>query len=80
MQEIEKNNPKRKLLISLVNAMSEEIQMREEDKILIILQMNTEEKIEKFFDWIESKMENEKLKTTTTEVMNITARIGRLRA
>lgn len=80
MQEIEKNNPKRKLLISLVNAISEEIQMREEDKILIILQMNTEEKIEKFFDWIESKMENEKLKTTTTEVMNITARIGRLRA
>ena len=80
MQETAKNTPKRNWLISLVNAMSKEIQMREEDKVLIILQLNTEEKIDTFCNWVESKMENGDFKATSAEVMNMTAMIGKLRA
>ncbi len=40
------SNPTRKWLISLINAMDEEIGLREEDKVLIILQLNTENKVD----------------------------------
>ena len=69
----------RKWLISLVNAMDEEIGLREEDKVLIILQLNTEDKVDQFNDWIKSKIIDEKLIATPIEVMNATSRIGRLK-
>ena len=68
----------RKWLISLVNVMDEEIGLREEDKVLIILQLNTEDKVDQFNEWIKTKMVDEKFVATPVEVMNATARIGRL--
>ena len=68
----------RKWLISLINVMDEEIGLREEDKVLIILQLNTEDKVDQFNEWIKTKMVDEKFVATPVEVMNATARIGRL--
>ncbi len=68
----------RKWLISLVNVMDEEIGLREEDKVLIILQLNTEDKVDQLNEWIKTKMVDEKFVATPVEVMNATARIGRL--
>ena len=68
----------RKWLISLVNVMDEEIGLREEDKVLIILQLNTEDKVDQFNEWIKTKMVDKKFVATPVEVMNATARIGRL--
>ena len=72
------SNSTRKWLVSLVNAMDEEIGLSEEDKVLIILQLNTEDKVDQFNDWLKSKMVDEKFIATPIEVMNATARIGRL--
>ena len=58
--------------------MDEEIGLREEDKVLIILQLNTEDKVDQFNEWIKTKMVDEKFVATPVEVMNATARIGRL--
>ena len=72
------SNSTRKWLISLVNAMDEEIGLREEDRVLIILQLNTEDKVDQFNEWIKTKIVDEKFVATPVEVMNATARIGRL--
>ena len=68
----------REWLVSMVVAMGEEIGLPEEDQVLIILQLNTPEKICQFNDWIRTKLINKELVATPAEVMNMTAKIGRL--
>ena len=72
-------NSEREFLLSLVNAIGDEVNLEEKDKVLMFWQLNSTEKIDQFCDWLSTKMVGEELKTTPEEVMHATAQIGRIR-
>ena len=69
----------RKWLIGMINAIDDEIGLREEDKVLIMMQLNSEEKLDRFNEWIRENIKDSKLDATPVDVMNATAKIGRLK-
>ncbi len=66
------------LLIRLINAINWEVPLRDEDKVLMMFHLNTEDKIVEFNQWLRSKMEGEHLKATPKEIMHQTAVISRM--
>lgn len=65
-------------LVSMVNAIDREVPLEEADKVLILLQLDTEDKISTFNEWGKTKLVNDELVTTPEEVMHATAKVGRL--
>ena len=65
-------------LLSMINAMDREVSLEESDKVLILMQLNTADKITAFNEWVKTKLVNGKLETTQIEIMHASAEIGRL--
>lgn len=51
--------------------------MEKEDQILMMMSLNTPEKISKFSEWTKTKTVNGKLKSTPEEVMHIVTLIAK---
>ena len=79
MLGITTNPALRKWLISIINSIGREVGLREEDKVLMVIQLDTEAKIDEFCKWLKTKMANEKFIATPQEVMHITAPIGKVK-
>lgn len=67
-------------LLTIVTLTDKEVPLKEENKVLITIQLNSEEKIKAFIEWLKTKLVEGTLQTTETEIMNATARIGKLTA
>jgi hypothetical protein len=69
------DNPDKIHLVRLLHAVEEQIPLNEEDIVLIPLLLRREEKIVRFCQWIDSKLEGEKLSTTKEEILRAVCRI-----
>ena len=64
------------LLLELLREIDHEIPLSIDNHILITMQLNTFEKVQKFARWILTKLDDQdNLHTTEKEIMSITARI-----
>lgn len=72
------DNPYRKALISLINSINEVVPLEDKDQVLIVLKLDTEEKISLFNDWVKSHLigENE-LHATAQEIVRAAVQIGK---
>ena len=68
----------KEFMMDLLAVLRKQIQMDYEDMALIMMQINTEEKLEQFKAWLRTKLEDGKFQTTPIEVMNMTAQIGKI--
>ena len=51
--------------------------MDEEDKVLIVMKLDSRDKILKFNDWVKGRMDGEILRTTAPEIVRAAVNIGR---
>ena len=58
----------RKALVELVNSIDAENGLEEENAVLILHKLNSEEKISRFAKWVESRLVNGTLQATETEI------------
>ena len=81
MLGISKSSPYRELLIDLICAINHIVPMSMENQALIVITLDTEEKIIRFKDWVQSKLRpNNRLDTTEKEIMSVVTayiRLGR---
>lgn len=76
MTQLPDTNPYRISLAKMLHAIEEEIEMMEQDIVLILISLNTEEKIYLFSEWILSKIVEEKLEATRSEIIGAAVRIA----
>ena len=78
MVGVEKSSPYREGLIGLIVSINKVIPLKEENKVLIVRSLDTEEKITKFNDWIRIKLKGENdLQATETEIVRAAVQIGK---
>lgn len=68
MAKISQNNPVRKALIQLVHSIENEIGLDEENIVLILHLLDTEEKIFRFNRWVRSNLKDGAIQATEAEV------------
>lgn len=66
---LEKDNPYRKALVSLLQSIEEEIPLSEGSYLTIRYHLGTEEAIIKFNEWVKSNLKEGKLKATEAEIV-----------
>ena len=77
MLGVHKSSPYREALISLLNAINRVIPLREENHVLIVMSLDTEEKIIKFGEWIKSRLTGEDdLDATEVEIVRAAVHIN----
>ena len=74
---ISKDNPYRKTLASLVNSIQKENRMEEEDCILLLHILDSEEKISLFGKWARRKMLDGHLEAKNSEITRAAVRISK---
>ena len=74
---LEKGNPYRTALVALVHSIDAQIPLAEEDRVLIMYSLNTEEKIKRYNEWVKSRLDGETLNATETEVIQTAVKIGK---
>ena len=67
----------RKALIGLVNSIDIEIGLEEENAVLLLHLLDSEEKILQFSDWVKTKLEKGKLRATETEITRAAVQISK---
>lgn len=72
------NIQNKKFLMNLLTILKKEVPLEYEDVALIFMQINTEEKLTQFKDWIKTKMKNNTFQTTAEEILNKTAQLGKI--
>ena len=75
MSMLPEDNPYEVYLIDLLRAINREVPMDEEDRMLVLLELNSETKIMQFRDWVESRMDGDNLKATAPEITRAATRI-----
>ena len=61
-------NPLRIHLVKMLHCFEQYVTIPKEDIVLILMHLNTEERIIRFMEWIRPKIENGILETTTDEI------------
>ena len=79
MLGLKKNSPYRKALIELIGSINFEIGLSKENQGLIVLKLDTEEKIIMFNYWIKLKIQNQKLCSTESEIMMEVVKISKIK-
>ena len=77
MKTMDENNPYQKMLIKLLNSIDNQIPLKAEDKVLMVLSLNSEEKIVEYSRWVKSKLDGERLNATYTEIVQAAVWIGK---
>ena len=76
MAQLQDTNPYLIALSEMLHGIEEQIEMKEPDIVLILISLDTEEKIRLFSEWILTKMDGEKLKASRSEIIGAAVRIG----
>lgn len=58
-------------------AIGKQLNMEKHDQILMLMMLNTPEKIKKFSDWARARTENNIIHSTPMKVLSAATRIGR---
>ena len=78
MVGVEKSSPYWEALISLINSINNVIPLKEENQVLLVMKLNTEEKIIKFNEGVKTRLKSEnELDTTETEIVRIAVQIDK---
>lgn len=67
----------RKALVELVNSIDAENGLEEENAVLILHKLNSEERISRFAKWVESRLVDGKLQATETEICRAAVQAAR---
>lgn len=76
MVGVEKSSPYREALMRLINSINAEIPLEEKNQVLLVMKLNTEEKIIQFNEWVKSNLKNGKLQATEAEIVRAAVKIG----
>ena len=78
MAGVAESSPYRKVLLDMINSINQVIPLKPENQVLIVLRLDTEEKIQKWFEWLRTKVigENE-LEATEQEIVRKAVQIGK---
>ena len=75
---VEKSSPYRKLLLDMINAINQVVPLKEENQVLIVMKLNTEQKIGKWIEWIQQRLSGENnLNATETEIVRAAVKIDK---
>ena len=74
---VSKSSPYREALIRLINAIINEIPLKEENQVLLVMKLNTEEKIIRFNEWVKEHLENGELMATEEEITRAAVKIDK---
>ena len=75
---VEKSSPYRKLLLDMINAINQVVPLKEENQVLIVMKLNTEQKIGKWIEWIRQRLSGENnLNATETEIVRAAVKIDK---
>ena len=77
MVGVEKSSPYRQALISLINSINQEITLTEQNQVLLVDKLDTEEKIIKFNDWVKAQIKDKKFQATEAETMRAAIQISK---
>ena len=76
MEQLTDTNWYKQKLVRLLHAIEDQIPMEMPDIVLIMMDLNTEEKIALFAEWVLSKMDGDSLNTTAREIGRAAVWIG----
>ena len=77
MLGVKKSSPDRKWLMTLINSINYEIGLSKQNQVLIVIKLNTEEKIIKFSNWLKQNLNNGVLEKTEVEIVRKAVYIGK---
>ena len=78
MAGVEKSSPYREVLIGMINSINQVIPLSPENQVLIVLKLNTEEKIQKWFEWLKPRIKGENdLQATEVEIVRAAVKIDK---
>ena len=78
MAGVEKSSPYREVLIGMINSINQIIPLSPDNQVLIVLQLDTEEKIQKWFEWMRPKIKGENdLQATEAEIVRAAVKINK---
>ena len=80
MLGLKRKNPYRKLLIKLINSINLEIGLSDSNQVLMVLKLDTEEKIIMFNYWLKLKINNNRLCSTESEIMREVIKINKIKS
>ena len=73
---LERDNPYSKALANLIASINEQISLDMEERILIMMKLDTEEKIKHYVEWLKSRANGEILHATAAEIVRAAVKIG----
>ncbi len=75
---VDKSSPYRAALMKMINYVNQEIGIEESDQVLIVISLDTEEKIQRWFDWIISRTDEELgVQASAKEIVRAAVKIGK---
>ena len=78
MAEVEKFSQYKEHLLTIINSINSTIPLKAENQVLIVLKLNSIEKIRKWVDWIRSKLQGEnELMATEVEIVRAAVQIDK---
>lgn len=80
MLGLKRKSPYRKLLIKLINSIKLEIGLSDSNQGLMVLKLDTEEKIIMFNYWLKLKINNNRLCSTESEIMREVIKINKIKS
>lgn len=69
MVGVAKSSPYREALMRLINSINAEIPLEEKNQVLLVMKLNTEEKIIQFNEWVKKNLKAGKLQATEVEIV-----------
>ena len=64
-------------LLGIINELNGELGLENSNQVLILYQINTDKKVNKFFDWIGTKITDGQFTATEIQVQNATVKISK---
>lgn len=78
MVGVEKSSPYREALFSMINSINKVIPLKVENQVLLVMKLNTEEKIIKFNEWVKARLKGEnELEATEAEIVRAAVQIDK---
>ena len=78
MAGVDKSSPYRAVLMSMINSINQVVPLKTENQVLIVLKLNTEAKIQQWFEWLRPKLKGENdLQATEEEIVRAAVKIDK---
>ena len=78
MVGVDKSSPYRQALMSLINSINQSVPLKKENQVLIVMQLDTEQKIIAFNEWVKAHLQGENnLQATEVEIVRAAVKISK---